>query len=164
LWDVLFIHIPMKKFSSLLMLTVIVLSSCSKKADLESFAWLEGKWVGKYDSIPIFEQWKPAEGNVMYGRGGVLSGTDTAFAENIQIEERKDGLYYVAIVGDAGPANFKFTGYKNDTAVFEDPKHDFPQRVLYYKNADGTFYACVDGKYQGKYVKEEFNYKKAQAW
>src|SRR6476620_11848008 len=120
--------------------------SWKRSADLDSFSWLSGKWVGRYDSIPIFEQWKAKEGNVMYGRGGVLSGKDTVFAEKIQIEEREDGLYYVAIVnGNPESVDFKFTGFKNDTAVFEDPAHDFPQRVLYYKNEDGTFYACVDG-------------------
>jgi hypothetical protein len=155
----------MKKINLLFIAVVLILASCNNKADLKSFAWLEGKWVGKYDSVPIFEQWKPAEGNIMYGRGGVLSGKDTVFAERIKIEEREDGLYYVAMVsGGQPPANFKFTGFKNDTAVFEDPKHDFPQRVLYYKNEDGTFYACVDGMYKGKYVKEEFNYKKSLAW
>ncbi|MCW3104654.1 MAG: hypothetical protein JWO09_3094 [Bacteroidetes bacterium] len=144
---------------------MLALASCKRSADLSSFSWLAGKWVGKYDTVPIFEQWKPAEGNVMYGRGGVLAGKDTAFAEEISIEEREDGLYYVAVVkGNPAPAAFKFTGFKNDTAVFEDPKHDFPQRVLYYKNGDGTFYACIDGRFKGKYVKEEFSYKKAQEW
>lgn len=147
------------------MIGMVALASCKRDPGLGSFSWLAGKWVGKYDTVPIFEQWKAAEGKVMYGRGGVLSGKDTAFAEEISIEEREDGLYYVAVVkGNPGPAAFKFTGFKNDTAVFEDPAHDFPQRVLYYKNGDGTFYACIDGKFKGKYVKEEFSYKKAQEW
>jgi hypothetical protein len=155
----------MKKIVYLSVLVVFALSACGKKAEIGSFSWLSGKWVGKYDSIPIFEQWKTADGKVMHGRGGVLSGKDTVFAENVSIEEREDGLYYIAVVsGNPAPAEFKFTGYKNDTAVFEDPTHDFPQRVLYFKNEDGTFYACVDGKYKGKYIKEEFNYKKAPGW
>ena len=141
---------------------LLILSSCSSSPDLDSFSWLAGKWVGKYDTIPIFEQWKPAEGNIMRGRGGVLDGRDTTFAETIQLEKRDDGLYYVAIVkGNPGPVDFKFTGFKKDTAVFENPAHDFPQRVLYFRNSDGTLYACVDGKFKGKYVKEEFSYKKA---
>jgi hypothetical protein len=155
----------MKKIIFISVSIIPFLISCNKSASLDSFSWLTGKWIGKYDSVPIFEQWKPAEGKVMVGRGGVLSGKDTAFAEQIQIEERADGLYYVASVpGNPAPASFKFTGFKNDTAVFEDPAHDFPQRVLYLKNEDGTFYACIDGIFKGKYVKEEFNYKKAQDW
>lgn len=149
----------------ILIITVSAFASCKRSADINSFSWLAGKWIGKYDSIPIFEQWKSPEDKIMHGRGGVLSGSDTVFAEKIQIEEREDGLYYVAIVkNNPGPVSFKFSGFKNDTAVFEDPTHDFPQRVLYYKNDDGTFYACVDGMFKGKYVKEEFNYKKAQDW
>jgi hypothetical protein len=144
---------------------LLVTASCGSHGELSSFSWLEGKWVGRYDSVPVFEQWKAPDGKIMYGRGGVLSGKDTVFAEQISIEERKDGLYYIAVVkGNPGAAEFKFTGFKNDTAVFENAEHDFPQRVLYIKNGDDTFYACVDGKFKGKYVKEEFNYKKAQDW
>jgi hypothetical protein len=145
---------------------IFVFGSCNRpEADITSFEWLVGKWVGKYDSVPIFEQWKPREGKVMMGRGGVLSGKDTVFSEKISIEQRGYELYYIAIVGhNREPAEFKFTGYKNDTAVFENPLHDFPQRVLYYKKSDGTVYASVDGKYKGKYVKEEFDYKKAPDW
>src|SRR6476646_5283669 len=113
-------------------LVLILFFSCSKHESISSFAWLEGKWVGRYDSVPIFEQWKAAEGKVMRGRGGVLSGKDTAFAERISISEKEDGIYYTAIVaGNPAPVDFKFRGFKNDTAVFEDPTHDFPQRVLY---------------------------------
>jgi hypothetical protein len=166
LWDVLFKRRIMKKVLCCSLLGfVLVFSACSRKADLRSFAWLEGKWVGRYDTVPIFEQWKPADGKIMYGRGGVLSEKDTVFAEKISIEEREDGLYYIAVVkGNPGAAEFKFTGFKNDTAVFENPEHDFPQRVLYFKDGESTFYACVDGKFNGKYVKEEFKYKKDQDW
>src|SRR4051812_473178 len=92
---------------------LLILSSCGNDASLDSFSWLSGKWVGVYDSVPVFEQWKPAEGNIMYGRGGALQGKDTTFAENLQLEKRSDGIYYVAIVkGNAGPVDFKFTGFK----------------------------------------------------
>jgi hypothetical protein len=164
----MFLHkiISMIKYSLIGIVLVLSFSSCNRpEADITSFAWLEGKWVGKYDTVPIFEQWKPPDGNIMRGRGGVLSGKDTVFSERINIEQRGHDLYYIAIVGhNREPAEFKFTGYKEDTAVFENPAHDFPQRVLYYKNSDGTVYACVDGKYKGRYVKEEFNYKKGQDW
>jgi hypothetical protein len=156
----------MIKNSLFFFVLLFVTASCNRpEADITSFSWLEGKWVGIYDTVPVFEQWKPREGNIMIGRGGVLSGKDTVFSEKINIEQRGHDLYYIAIVGhNREAAEFKFTGYKNDTTVFENPQHDFPQRVLYYNNQDGTIYACVDGKYKGKYVKEEFNYKKAKDW
>jgi hypothetical protein len=151
----------MKRSFILLSMILLVFASCKKKANLKSFSWLSGKWVGRYDSVPIFEQWKTIDGNVMYGRAGAISGKDTALAEQLKIEQRDGELFYVAIVGEGKPpVDFKFTGFDNDTAIFENPQHDFPQRVLYLNNADGTFYACVDGKFRGKYVREEFNYKR----
>lgn len=151
----------MKRISILLFISLAAFTSCSKKADLKSFSWLSGKWMGRYDSIPIFEQWSEKKENAMFGRGGVLSNKDTVFAEKLKIEQRGDDLYYVAIVSKkAAPIDFKFTGFDHDTAVFESQEHDFPQRVLYFNNADGTFYSCVDGLFKGKYAKEEFNYKR----
>jgi hypothetical protein len=140
-------------------------AACKKKEDITSFKWLEGSWVGKYDSVPVFEQWKPAEKTIMFGRGGVLNGKDTVFTEKVQLEEREDGIYYIAMLKDnPGATEFKFSGFKNDTAVFENPSHDFPQRVLYFKNNDGTFYAGVDGKFSGKYIREGFVYRRTNDW
>jgi hypothetical protein len=152
--------------TSCLLLTGVVLSICScsqPKGDIKKFSWLSGKWSGNYGEMVTYEDWDAEKNNTMMGRGGIMSGTDTMFAEKIRIEQREDELYYIAKVpGNPAPVDFKFTGFVNDSAIFENPQHDFPQRVVYFRKPDGSLYAKIDGKSGSRYRKEEFNFKKTQ--
>jgi hypothetical protein len=153
----------MKKLLFISALIIISLTGCnSPRGDIKKFEWLKGKWEGSYGEMQTFEIWDKLEGNTMIGRGGVISDNDTMFAEKIRMEQREDELYYIAKVpGNPGPVDFKFSGYKNDSAIWENPEHDFPQRVVYFLKPDGSLYARVDGKNKGgNFRKEEFNFKK----
>jgi hypothetical protein len=118
---------------------ILVLFSCgNKKASIEDFTWIEGKWNGTTGEMNFFEDWQPLAGKVLNGRGGAFVGTDTVFSEKVRIEEREDGVYYVATVKEnSAPVDFKFTGYNKDSIVFENPAHDFPQRVIYFRGSAG---------------------------
>ncbi len=130
---------------------------------ISDFSWLQGKWEGTADGMNFFEEWKPISGNVMNGKGGAISGTDTVFSEKINIEQRGDEIFYIPDVKEnAGPVDFKFTGIKADSIVFENPKHDFPQRILYFRLPSDKLYACIDGLEKGKYKRIEFSYQKAK--
>ena len=150
-----------KKFIPFILLTVF--SACSKpNADIRQFKWLEGRWEGLEGKMKIFEVWQPINDNKMIGIGGAFQGTDTLFAEKIKIEKTDNELYYIAIVpGNPAPVSFKLINSSNTSATFENLEHDFPQRVIYTKNADGSLYARIEGKRSGKDAKEEFNFKKA---
>jgi hypothetical protein len=150
----------MKNRSYLVLLLPLLFSCSGSTVGVEDFSWLDGKWEGHRSDMVTFEHWSPAEGKSMQGIGGVVMRSDTVFAEKIRIEERADGLYYVASVpGNPAPVDFKFKGFENDTAVFENLQHDFPQRVLYIKTKDGMF-ACVEGKQDNKFLREEFSFQK----
>ena len=45
--------------------------------------------------------------------------------------------------------------------MFENPKHDFPQKITYKLNADGTVTAWVEGPMNGQPRRLEFKYAKA---
>jgi uncharacterized protein DUF6265 len=141
---------------------VTLLASCkNEKPSISDLTWLEGKWVGTSQGLKFFEEWQPLKGNLLAGAGWALSDQDTVFFEKVRIEQRGEDLFYIASVdGNDGDVDFKFTGYKNDSMVFENPKHDFPQRVVYFRNPDGKLYACVDGKDKGTFTRIEFSYQK----
>lgn len=138
--------------------------SCSnKKPVIADFTWIEGKWTGSSEGMEFFEQWKPLQGNLLEGQGGAISGSDTVFSEKIKIEQRGEEIFYIPNVPEnGGPVDFKFTGYKKDSIVFENPKHDFPQRVVYFRLPNNKLYACIDGLKAGKYSRIEFSYQKAE--
>ncbi len=153
----------MKKAILFIVVISLTISCKDAKPTITDFQWLEGKWVGPAEDMDFFEEWKPLNGNVLNGIGGGTSGTDTVFSEKIKIEQRGEDIFYTATVeGNNGSVDFKFTGYKKDSIVFENPAHDFPQRVIYYRQSDNKYYACVDGKNDGEYSRIEFSLQKAK--
>lgn len=148
----------------ILVFLVLSLCSCSsEKVGVSDFSWLEGEWVGTSDDLQLFEKWELHQGRVLKGEGGGYNGKDTAFCESIKIEQRADALFYVVSVkGSSEVVDFKFTGYKKDSAVFENPQHDFPKRIVYLQLPNNKMYACIDGVNEGKYAKMEFSYQKAK--
>lgn len=146
-----------------LLICIFSISCGNKKVGVSDFTWLQGKWMGSSEEMEFFEQWKPLQGNLLDGQGGAVSGKDTVFSEKIKIEQRGEDIFYTANVQEnGGSVDFKFTGYKQDSIVFENLKHDFPQRIVYFRLPNNHLYACIDGLNAGKYSRIEFSYQKAE--
>jgi hypothetical protein len=153
----------MKKAILFIGVAMIVVSCSNKKNNISDFSWLSGKWSGIVNGSEFFEAWQPLQGNLLSGMGGAVMNNDTVFSEKIRIEQRGEDIFYTATVSEnGGPVDFKFTGYKSDSLVFENQEHDFPQRVVYFKHSNDKLYACIDGKKSGVYSRMEFSLLKAK--
>ena len=51
--------------------------------------------------------------------------------EFLRIVEKEGGLVYVAQPGGKSPTEFVLTELNSNRAVFDNPRHDFPQRIVY---------------------------------
>jgi hypothetical protein len=72
-------------------------------------------------------------------------GDKTVEFEYLRIEQRADAIYYVAHPKARCPGtDFKLTRLTGQEAVFENPTHDFPKRIIYRKNSDGSLVASID--------------------
>ena len=47
--------------------------------------------------------------------------------------------------GERSPHGFVLTSLRVDEATFEAPEHDYPKRIHYRRNADGSRWARIDG-------------------
>ena len=114
---------------------------------LNDLAWIAGDWqTPASGSRQIDEHWTAPLGNTMMGVSRTVAGGKTVEFEYLRIEQRADGIYYVAHPNARTPGtDFKLTKLNADEAVFENPKHDFPKRIIYRKNKDGSLTASVDG-------------------
>ncbi|MFL5751792.1 MAG: DUF6265 family protein [Bacteroidia bacterium] len=153
----------MKKI--LILLGVLVFSSCAttvteekakteaKQPEIQKLSWLLGNWENLSPEGNSYERWKKISDTQYGGIGFVMVNTDTVFFERLQIEERSDGLYYIPIVKDQNnsePVPFKLTASANGVFLFENPGHDFPQKIRYKQvNADSV-YAEISGMQNGK--------------
>lgn len=116
------------------------------KATIADLAWLAGAWIGTRGTAgttSIEERWSPPLGGAMLGVSRtVVRGRMTAF-EYLRIVERDGGLVYVAQPGGSAPTEFVLTEFDKARAVFENPRHDFPQRIVYELAQDGSLSASI---------------------
>lgn len=81
----------------------------------------------------------------MIGMSRRVVGEKTVSFEYLRIEQRADGIYYVAHPDAACPGtDFKLTRATATEAVFENSEHDFPKRIVYRK-IGRNLNASVDG-------------------
>ena len=115
------------------------------KAAIGDLAWLAGAWVGTRSSgSTIEERWSPPLGGAMLAvsRSVNTSGKMSAF-EYLRIVEKDGGLVYVAQPGGKTPTEFVLSEWSKSRAVFDNPRHDYPKRIVYELSAEGRLSATV---------------------
>lgn len=134
----------------------------SDDADLAPISWLAGSWVCDQGPQRTEEHWTHATAGGMYGVSRTIKGGKTMFFEYFRIEKTADGLVYFASPKGRDPATpFKMKESSEGRVVFENPEHDFPQRIIYTKQADGSVIARIEGTSKGKERDSEWHYKPA---
>jgi len=113
---------------------------------LTDVSWISGAWQtepgGKRQ---IEEHWTQATGASMLGMSRTVAGDKTVEFEYLRIEQRADGVYYVAHPKARCPGtDFKLSRASATEAVFENPQHNFPKRITYRKSGD-ELTATIDG-------------------
>jgi len=138
-----------------LLATPSAASAQSAAKSATELAWLSGSWVLEQGGQRTEEHWTSATANGLLGMGRSVRGERTVFFEYLRIEAREDGVFYVAQPLGRPPTEFKLVKLEGQSAVFENPTHDYPKRILYRRNADGSLAARVEGN--GK--SEDFAYR-----
>ena len=115
------------------------------KAAITDMAWLAGAWVGTRSSgSSIEERWSPPLGGAMLAVSRTVntSGKMNAF-EYLRIVERDGGLVYIAQPGGAKATEFVLADLGKTRAVFDNPRHDYPKRIVYELSAEGRLSASI---------------------
>ena len=109
-------------------------------------AWIAGNWqTSPGKRAQVDEHWTSPSGGSLIGMSRTVVGDKTVEFEYLRIEQRADAIYYVAHPKARCPGtDFKLTRLAGQEAVFENPAHDFPKRIIYRKNSDGSLVATID--------------------
>jgi hypothetical protein len=128
--------------------------------DVSALSWIRGCWEMRTASgASIEEQWTKPAGGTMLGMGRTIRGGKTVFTEFLRISEENGKLTYTARIGTKGITPFPLLKMTESEVVFENPTHDFPQRIIYRKQEDGLF-ARIEGTDKGKERHQDFPYKR----
>ena len=129
------------------------------KATISDIAWLADVWVSKKRTSSTEERWSPPKGGAMLGTSQTIrTGKMVAF-EYLRIVERDGGLVYVAQPGGRSPTEFVLTQLTGKRAVFVNPRHDYPQRIIYELSKDDALTASI-GFAKGRLQSFEFSREK----
>lgn len=87
----------------------------------------------------------------MFGVSRTISGGKTVDFEFLRIVSTPEGITYLsAPQGRNPPTPFKAVKFEDRRVVFENLEHDFPQRIIYWRDADNTMHARIEGTKGGK--------------
>lgn len=165
----------MKKFLTPI-LALFVLTACTEKkesekapatekaeAKIKKTEWLLGNWANISPEGDMTENWVKVNDSVLHGESYFVIGTDTVFAETVVLDEVDDKVAYTVTVpsqNDAKPVRFDLTSITEKEMIFENPKHDFPNKIVYTQVKPDSLVAVIYGLKKGKPASETFAMKK----
>jgi Domain of unknown function (DUF6265) len=126
------------------------------KSTYDKVSWIAGCWEGAMGSGKTQEQWMKPEGDSMLGMSRTVVNGKTPFFEFLQIKRDGEDLVYIARPQGKEPTPFKLVKLNDSAAVFENLEHDFPQRIAYQRQIDGSLLAAIEGVEKGKPKRVEF--------
>jgi len=152
---------------NVLALSLIVLISYSFKApvasELDALKGMLGTWEGHAGKDARFvEKWVQSDASTFLGEGYFIKGTDTVSREFLRIQQIRNYVVMINIVGNQEPVLFTLVKDSDNTWVFENKEHEFPQRVIYSNPDEKTLNAWVEGKQAGKEMRKDFPMKRIQ--
>ena len=127
---------------------------------IESLGWLAGCWEGTYtNGRTVSEQWMKPLGGVMMGMSRTVRNGKTIAFEHVRLEQSEDGsVRYVANPSGQKEAAFALVKLEGTKAVFENPSHDYPQRIIYQLLSSDSLVARIEGTINGKERSSDFPY------
>lgn len=115
------------------------------KAVIAELSWLSGGWVGNRPTgSSIEERWSPPKGGAMLAVSRSVNPAGKMFAfEYLRIVEREGGLVYIAQPNGKVATEFTLTEFSEKHAVFENPRHDYPKRIVYELTNENALTATI---------------------
>ena len=139
-------------------------SSDKKFEQLEKMNWLVGQWENKMPEGILTETWTKTNDSTFSGTSYfIINKNDTVHSETIFLTQLKDELIYSPTVkgqNDDKSVDFILTSNIENSFVFENPKHDYPKKIVYKKVAENGLITTISGLQQGKQSNESYPMKK----
>jgi len=128
--------------------------------DVQALSWLAGSWEQRGENLTVREVWlHPADG-AMSGLTQTNRAGRKPSTEFMTITAEPAGATFTARLDGQSPTTFVLKPGPAGEAVFENPAHDFPQRVIYRRCADDLC-ARIEGMVKGRPQSQEWRYVRA---
>lgn len=124
--------------------------------------WLAGCWERRTSTLLIEEQWLAPRAGVLLGVNRTSRGDSLVGYEFVRIYSRGDTLVFAAQPSGQEPAEFVAGAVTAREVVFENPDHDFPQRIQYRAVGADSLLARIEGSRDGRTRAVDFPYGRVE--
>jgi hypothetical protein len=126
-------------------------------------AWLAGCWqqTGRNGQV-VDEEWMAPRAGLMVGMGRTVRGDSVIEYEHLRIFSRAGHAIYHAEPSGQTPAEFSARSVTDTLVLFENPQHDFPQRIIYRRRGSDSLLARVEGSMNGRARGFDFPYARVR--
>lgn len=115
--------------------------------DIGKVSFLAGCWEGPDGE----EHWMKPRGGTMLGIFRDARNPKNVFTEFMLIREEQGTLVLNVQLRMASTSTaFRLKKLAKEEVVFENPQHDYPQRIMYKIGDDGQLHARIEGTDKGK--------------
>jgi hypothetical protein len=136
-------------------------SQATPSLTIDRVAWLQGCWESTAAQRSVEETWMAPRGGTMLGMGRTVRDGELVEYELIVLREQGGQLAYHAHPSGQPSAVFLSTSVTGSSVLFENPQHDFPQKVGYRRDGDALS-AWVEGTLNGKARRVDFSYRRTR--
>jgi hypothetical protein len=121
---------------------------------------MAGCWEQSAGARVIEEQWMRPRAGLMLGVSRTVVGDSLREYEQVALFERGGRLIYAATPARQAPAEFESITVSDSAVTFENPTHDFPQRVIYRRRGADSLLARVEGMRGGQVRGSDYPYRR----
>jgi hypothetical protein len=127
---------------------------------IDRVAWLQGCWESASPERTVEEHWMSPRGRSMIGVGRTVRADRLVEYELVVLREDGGQLAYEAHPSGQRSAVFLSRTVGDAEVLFENPTHDFPQRVGYRRDGPDALLAWIEGTRNGQARRVEFEYRR----
>ena len=130
-----------------LLLTPLLLAGVDHRSPspVDQLRFMAGCWERRTPRGVVEERWAPPKGGMLQGMGRTFRGDTLVEHEFVLIREVGGRVVYEAHPSGQAPNIFPVKQISDTLVEFEDPAHDYPQRVGYRKAGADSLIAWIDG-------------------
>ncbi len=117
-----------------------------KDFKFSNYAWLNGSFL---DSTSVKQEqtheiWKFLKDSIV-GNGFYIRNKNKTTPDKSVIKYKDNGIYFINTSSKNTIAEFKLTNFSNDSLVFKNPAHRYPQEVVYKKISNDNYLIIMRG-------------------
>jgi hypothetical protein len=151
----------MKRLIPILLTVVVFFTAFTmlNKPAIHNAKWMLGRWENVSTDGTLIEAWQKQNDTTYTGYSHFIIGKDTVFSEQIRMEQHGKELFYMPSVKDQNggkPIIFRASLHNKKQLIFENPLHDFPQKISYSHPTKDSLVAEISGTEKGKFKSQKF--------